>query len=304
MNFILIIFLLINSEKVDSLSLKIKRKKDARTIHTIIQGATGLSIYSWLVPLGFKIKDKTGLLVGLWTPFVWTTGQYVLAKASYPVTKEQAILSGWGAFDGLLHGIFLKDPEENGFLFPLVMSFTENIGGFFLAKLTKPTRGIITRRILQSINGYVLGSILSRAFNDIHNEGKWIGTTSILLGYGSYALSLIYKDNFTTSGDALFEFVSANALGLSFTLLSNNNEKTQYYAYALGNCMGYALGVYLSKKNNLSFSKGILSLLIPSMVSGAMIGSLALAEVDENTLSIASAIIIPFNTYATYYILK
>lgn len=279
---------------------------DRRLFHTAVQGVVGLSLYSWLVPSSLELEGKTATVVGLWTPVFWTAGQYMFAKANAPISAEEVTMSGAGAYDGFFHGLLLG-PDDAPPRLPLGLSLLENVGGFYLARSTRPTEAMVIRRVLQSINGYTQGAALA----ELTNAGKdatqnIMAFHSIASGYGSYLASVAFQDTLTTQGDAIFEYVSATTLGVSSFMffLPENDEKLSSTAYLIGNYAGYGLGLLMSQKRDISVGGAFVTAVVPPLVNGLLAGTLILVDAQPETVARVEGILLPLSVYGVYYLLS
>ncbi len=279
--------------------------EDMRLHYTAAQGVVGLTLYSWLVPATLRMEGKTATVTGLWTPVFWTAGQYMFAKANAPVRYPEVLMSTAGAYDGVAHGLMFNHEKADAAMW---MSLFENIGGFYLARKTRPTPGAIVRRIFGSINGYIQGFALAEVADaELRDRSKFAAAHSILTGYGSYAASVLLNDTLTTPGDALFEFVSSTTLGASafmFVATETNDGKAAAASYLIGNYIGYGIGVFLSQKRDISFGGSLVTMIVPYLANGLIAGTMILADVEGETALKIESILLPISVYSVYYMLS
>ncbi len=285
-------------------------QKDYRLYHTAMQGLVGLTLYSWLVPTTLNLEDKTAAVTGLWTPVFWAGGQYIMAKASGRVSLPQVLMAGAGAYNGLAHGFIFAPTSEYDdrpkATWGLTFSLIENIGNFYLAKVTKPTPGVTIRFILQGLNGYAQGAALAEIVSS-RDDDNVIAMHSIMSGYGSYFGSLAVQDTWTTAGDAIFEYVSSNILGTSLLLLLSSDESSSQSAatsFLIGNYAGYAAGLVLSHERDISLGGALVTLVAPGLLNGLILGTLILTDASPETSMHVMGVLLPVTVYGMYYILS
>ncbi len=241
----------------------------------IFQTLLGLGVYSWSLPLMLYNENTSHsadilTALGLLTPAAWF-------GLSYAVSSGMRISSGaaYGSFIGGLAGAFYGPilTEEPRMVFPSSVMF--NMGNFLLGQQMNLSNAAFQRHLNHIAYAYYQYFTLLKAVN---YQGELIdhlkGATILAIGESYAALMLSRNDRNLTFGDAAFELRTSligaeflPSLLLTYENLSGNTVSEQTYAISslIGYAGGYYLGIYLTKKYDLSTGGAALTYLIPSI---------------------------------------
>ncbi|MCK4420573.1 hypothetical protein KAW18_16995 [candidate division WOR-3 bacterium] len=285
--------------------------ENARVPYLIGQTFHGITLYSWGIPVTFGIEDKSAVLIGLFTPLVYTSTHFLLTRDSH-ISNGAAYGSFLGGMEGAAHGGLLFKSEKG--VFPV--SFAENMVDYTLGQMMNFTPAMYQRKFNHCAYSYYHYFALKTLIVgwdewDDKEDIKQMGTL-LSLGEGYSSLFLSKNSENLTFGDALFEFrtgvLGAEVLPLILATYDlHREEQTDERIYAasslLGHGLGYVLGRKLTRDYDLSGASGIMIWILPYLAHGAAGGLVVLTE-NEGLIKSYPVIYLSMDIALTYLAYK
>lgn len=260
--------------------------ENARVPYLLGQTSLGLFLYSWSLPVALGLEDKGAVVVGLFTPLVYASIQYAWARGRR-ISGGTAFGALMGGVEGAVHGGLLFKSEEAIFPFSLSENMVDNV----LGQTMGITPSMYQRKFNHCFYGYyhyaALKTLISGWDDWEYGEDMVQIGTVLSLGEGYTSLFLSKNAECLTYGDALFELrtavIGAEVIPLILATFDLHREEQLderiYAATSLaGHGLGYALGLKLTRKYDLSGAAGIMMWILPYLAHSATAGLVILTE--------------------------
>ncbi len=264
----------------------------------------GLTMYSWLVPLGLNLHDRTAAGVGLLTPALWTGLSYANSLTTRQISGGMILASLYGGWNGLLQGLLLGN-KDNAWGIALLSSTLENLGNYQLFYALNLNAASAQRWM----NFSELGLFHVAIVDNFKSNAAVYAIVPFIESYAS--VPVFMKDTKATWGDAFFEQLSSSTVLGSVWLISlgidENALEHEGFRVATGlglTSVGYGLGYYLSRKRDISTGGALFTLFVPLLANTVVGGTMLLFNGSPSALLLTSGVLMPVGVYGSYFLMS